>query len=71
MNSIHEFVLESNKRQVINFEGGDLSSDGGLLMMKEFLAKIGLEKVLGDTFRTNDTAKIRVHTDVANLLQMI
>ena len=34
-------VLESNKYLKINFNGGDLSSDAGLLLIKEFAAKIG------------------------------
>jgi hypothetical protein len=33
--------FESNKLFKINFNGGDLSSDGGLLLIREFAAKIG------------------------------
>ncbi|SDL96751.1 hypothetical protein SAMN04487833_1441, partial [Sarcina sp. DSM 11001] len=36
--------LESNKQIKINFNGGDLSSDAGLLLIKEFACKIGLVK---------------------------
>ena len=36
-------ALESNKLFKINFNGGDLSSDGGLLLIKEFAAKIGYQ----------------------------
>jgi len=30
----------------INFNGGDLSSDAGLLLIKEFVAKIGFTKLI-------------------------
>ena len=71
MTNIPEIKLESNRREVISFDGGDLSSDSGLLMVKEFMEKIGFERVLNENFKTNDTAKCRIHTDVENLLQMI
>ena len=55
----------------INFNGGDLSSDGGLLLVKEFAAKTGLIKLVKQFFRTNDHATCRAHTDADNLMQMI
>ena len=36
------YSLESNKRIKFDFGGGELSSDSGLLLLKEFVAKIGL-----------------------------
>jgi len=63
-------ALESNRRLKFNFGGGDLSSDGGLLLIKEFISKIGIDRVLKEEFRTNDTASRRDHKDVANLLQV-
>ena len=40
MSIVNTFSLQSNKQIKINFDGGDLSSDAGLLLMKEFsLAK--------------------------------
>ena len=32
-------ALESNKKFRVNFDGGNLSSDGGLLLLKEFYHK--------------------------------
>jgi hypothetical protein len=55
----------------INFDGGDLSSDTGLLLIKEFIKKIGFEKVIRKTFKTNDSASFRFHTDTENLQQKI
>ena len=71
MTILNTVSLESNKQIKINFDGGDLSSDAGLLLLKEFIAKIGLESLLASTFKTNDTASFRIHTDQANLLQML
>ena len=39
MDILNTISLESNKQIKINFNGGDLSSDGGLLLIKEFAAK--------------------------------
>ena len=38
---IPQIYLKSNTRTKINFDGGVLSSDSGLLIVKEFLHKIG------------------------------
>lgn len=48
--------LESNKRVKIYFNGGDLSSDAGLLLISEFADKVGLTTLVKRTFKTNDTA---------------
>ena len=63
--------LDSNRQIKINFDGGDLSSDSGLLLIKEFVSKIGIDKLIKKTFHTNDTAVFRYHLDNHNLLQMI
>ena len=62
MISLTEMKLESNSKIRIDFGGGNLSSDGGLLLMKEFLSKIGFERLAAAKFKTTDKAK-RVHTD--------
>ena len=52
------YSLESNKRIKFDFGGGELSSDSGLLLLKEFVAKIGLlsyiEKFSGRTIQPRD-----------------
>ncbi len=68
---INTFSLESNKKIKINFNCGDLSSDGGLLLIKEFAAKIGLTRLLKQSFHTQDTAAHRIHSDSDNLMQAI
>jgi len=71
MTSVNELQLESNSKIKINFNGGDLSSDSGLLLIKEFAHKVGLNKLIKNIFKTNDTAKERVHKDDENLCQSI
>lgn len=70
MNSLSELHLESNSKIKINFNGGDLSSDSGLFLIKEFASKIGFEKQINTVFRTNDKA-VRQHIDPKSLLQKI
>ena len=65
-----EMKLECNSKIRIDFGGGDLSSDSGLLLMKEFLSKIEFERLATSRFKTTDRAK-RFHSDAENLLQVI
>lgn len=71
MDSLHSLALESNRQMKINFAGGDLSSDAGLLLVKEFACKLGFVKLLKSMFKTKDTARLRYHKDDENLWQMI
>lgn len=71
MNILTDTKLEYNNKVKINFDGGDLSSDTGLLLIKEFIKKIGFEKVIKKIFKTNDSASFRFHTDTENLQQEI
>lgn len=71
MNILNNTSLESNKRVKINFSGGELSSDAGLLLIKEFAAKIGLIRLVEELFKTNGASWRQYHKDSENLLQMI
>ena len=71
MDILNTVSLESNSQIKINFDGGDLSSDAGLLLFKEFLFKIGAVKLVDRMFKTHDTARLRIHKDDANLMQVI
>ncbi len=71
MDSLHTTSLECNSQIKINFDGGDLSSDAGLLLFKEFLFKIGAVKLIHRLFKTNDPAWFRIHKDDSNLMQVI
>ena len=71
MSIVNTLSLESNRQIKINFNGGDLSSDAGLFLIKEFISKLGIDRLLSHSFKTNDSALFRYHTDKDNLLQMI
>ena len=71
MTILNTISLESNKQIKINFNGGDLSSDGGMLLIKEFASKIGLTKLVKQLFKTNDHTDCRIHKDPDNLMQMV
>lgn len=49
MDILNTLSLKSNRQIKINFDGGDLSSDAGLLLIKEFAAKIGFSKLIKAT----------------------
>lgn len=70
MDILNTFTLNSNRQIKINFDEGDLSSDAGLLLIKEFAAKIGFSKLVKKKFETNDNS-VRFHKDDENLMQMI
>ena len=70
MDILNTLSLKSNRKVKINFDGGDLSSDAGLLLIKEFSAKIGFSKLIKKKFKTNDKT-VRFHKDDENLMQMI
>ena len=70
MDILNTLTLKSNRQIKINFDGGDLSSDAGLLLIKEFAAKIGFSRLIKKKFKTNDTS-VRFHKDDENLMQMI
>ena len=46
MSIVNTLALESNRQIKINFDGGDLSSDAGLLLIKEFISKLGLKPMI-------------------------
>ena len=71
MSIVNTFSLQSNRQIKINFDGGDLSSDAGLLLIKEFISKLGIDTLLEKAFKTSDPALFRYHSDPKNLLQMI
>ena len=68
MSILANLHLQSNTK--INFNGGNLSSDAGLLLLHKFIDKLGLNALLKSCFKTNDKAK-RQHLDDEILLQKI
>lgn len=68
---VNGIALESNKNYRIDFSGGDLSSDGGLLLVREFYHKLGVDSLVKEMFHTTDPGHFRFHKDHENLLQML
>lgn len=62
MSIVNTLTLESNRQIEINFDGDDFSSYAGLLLIKEFAAKIGFTKLIEKKFKTNDKS-VRFHKD--------
>ena len=71
MDIFNTISLKGNDQIKINFYAGNLLSDAGLLIFKEFLFKIGTIKLINHLFKTNDTASFRIHRDNVNLMQLI
>ena len=71
MSIVNILSLECNRKIKINFDVGDLSSDAGLLLIKEFVSKLVIDKLFGQSFKTNDSALFCYETDKETLLQMI
>jgi len=61
MSSINECRLENNSNVKITFNGGDLSSDGGLLLLKEFLCKFGIPELLNKVLIPKDLRRSPIH----------
>jgi hypothetical protein len=70
MYSVKPLQLESNSKIKINLDGGDLSSDSGLLLIKEFAHKFGFDKHMSQ-FKTDENDILRLHKGRQNLAQLI
>jgi hypothetical protein len=46
MESVHEYSMNFNPLVKVNFNGGDLTSDAGLLLYKSFDHKLGLSQTV-------------------------
>ncbi|TCP16253.1 DDE family transposase, partial [Scopulibacillus darangshiensis] len=55
----------------INFDGGDLTSESGLLLYKEFDEKMGLSDLIRSTVILNDLVKHRIHQNSDVIIQKI
>lgn len=68
---INGAALESNRKIRVYFDGGNLSSDGGLLLLKEFFHKLDVDSLVRNRFHTTDIAEFRFRKDHENLQQML
>ncbi|MFD2615905.1 transposase, partial [Terrilactibacillus laevilacticus] len=71
MKSVIEKSLNFNKRIKVNFDGGNLTSDSGLLLYKEFDEKIGLSQSIQENLQVNDSVHHRKHANDEVVIQKI
>ena len=71
MSNINHRMMKSNTCIDVNFEGGELSSDSGLLLVKEFIHKLGFDALIKKHFHTRGEGFFRIHTDYGNFMQML
>ncbi len=67
MSSLCDLHLNSNPYFKINFKGGELSSDFGLLLFHEFLNQLAIPSLLAQHFSTDSNP--RMYSDTFLLLQ--
>lgn len=70
MTMIPEIRLDFNRMIRFDFDGGDLSSDSGLILIAEFMNRLGVPELLKAHFHTRDTS-VRIHKDHENLMQSL
>ena len=71
MSIVAETTLKCNSKLKIDFNGGNLSSDSGLLLVKEFVHQLGIDSLVKESFKTNDSRVFKVHTDDKLLMQVV
>lgn len=71
MKSVMEKAMNYNKRIKINFEGGNLTSDAGLLLYKEFDEKIRFSHTIREKLTIKDSVSHHTHTNEDVVIQKI
>lgn len=68
MSSLQHGSLNFNNSYSYNFDGGNLSSDAGLIMVRSFAEKLGLRALLETSFNDTDD---KTHTYASIVEQLI
>ncbi|GGB52909.1 IS1380 family transposase [Lentibacillus populi] len=71
MTSVNEKSMNFNKRVKVNFDGGDLTGDAGILLYKEFNDVIGLHKAIEEMVHVKDDVSHRSHVNHDVIMQKI
>jgi hypothetical protein len=71
MKSVQELSMHFNPRMKVNFDGGDLTSDAGLLLYKEFDHKLGLSETVKEMLVVHDPVHHRDHPNTDVVLQKL
>lgn len=71
MISVKETSLQFNKKIKIDFSGGALSSDSGLLLYREFDAKTGFSRLIENMLKIKDPVTHTRHTNAKAVIQKV
>lgn len=71
MASVQELRMDFNPSMKVNFNGGDLTSDAGLLLYKEFDHKIGLSNEIKNLLVVDDPVSHRDHPNHEVVIQKV
>jgi hypothetical protein len=71
MSILQEYSMNFNPRMKVNFNGGDLTSDAGLLLYKSFDHKLGFSKTVEKLLVVNDKVVHRDHPNADVVIQKI
>jgi hypothetical protein len=71
MTSLQEYNMNFNPLMKVNFNGGDLTSDAGLLLYKSFDHKLGLSQTVEELLVVNDNVVHRDHPNSDVVIQKI
>ena len=71
MGSLLEKSLNFKRNVKISFDGGNLTSDSGLILYSEFGERIGFSRTIKDVFTVNDSVNHREHQNEEVLIQKI
>lgn len=71
MEIVQEYSMNFNPRMKVNFTGGDLTSDAGLLLYKSFDHRLGLSQTVEEQLVVNDNAIHRDHPNSDVVIQKI
>ncbi len=71
MATLHENHLIFNSQMSISNNGGNLSTDSGLILAKEFMHKINFTKVLKEKLTINDNRLYYKHDNYSIIEQLL
>lgn len=71
MATLHENTLKFNQKMTVTNTGGNLSTDAGLILVKEFLHSIGFEQLMEKELHFQDSRLSPTHSNETILEQLI
>jgi hypothetical protein len=71
MATLHENTLKFNQKMTVTNTGGNLSTDAGLVLVKEFLYSIGFEQLMEKELHFQDSRLLPTHSNETILEQLI